>query len=253
MSWMIVRTFGAAVIVALAATIASGELATLMERKVGRASDYAASMAAADRNSAMMVVYFWDEQDPQCRHFDEEVLTSPVARAHLAGKYCVRLALDTQITSGGKEIRLIDHPAFARLGGGPGLVVLDFSSEVQSERGEVVSSLPFRAERPVEADDLAFLRRPEAPIPWLTDYAEAMARARDEQRMLLIYFERPDRKGGCAEFEANTLSSNRVRERLAAFVCLRLAEDAKVNLKGNATVLLYLTRPSMRHPQNAGS
>ncbi len=245
MSWMIVRTFGAAVIVGLAATTASGntglgEMAGTEEATLVWESSYAASMATADRNGVPMLIYFFSESDSQCDRFDEEVVPSPVAQAHLAGTCCVRLDVTAEIVSGGKQVRLIDHPAFAGLGGKPGLVVLDFSSPVERERGRVVHSLPFGADRPVQADDLAFLgRRPaRTPINWLTDYGEALAKARDEQRMLLIYFERPDGKGGCGEFEVNTLSSNRVREGLAAFVCLRLAEDAKVNLKGSEAVLL---------------
>lgn len=244
MTSMIVRTLGTALAVCSVTMTAFGESAESEESEVVWESDYAASMAAAERSAALMVIYFYDEGDPQCRRFDDEVAL-PVAQAHLAGRCCVRVALNAEIVSGGEAIRLIEHPAFAELQGGAGLVVLDFSSEVASERGRVLRTLPFGNDRCVDADDLAFLahQREVAPLPlkpvaWFTDFAEAKTKAEMEQRMLLIYFERRDGKGGCAEFEANTLSSHRIREGLRSYVCLRLAHDAKVNLQASETVLL---------------
>ncbi len=240
MTSMIVRTLGAVAALGLAATSATGEWATTGMGEVASGSDYANVMAAADRDGSMMIVYFWDGADPQCRRFDDEVVPVLVARTYLAGKHCLRLALDTEIVSGGKAIRLLEHPAFAGLNRGPGLVVLDFSSKIESERGRVVCALALRADRPVEADDLAFLGRQgeTTTIAWLTDYAEAMAKARQEQRMLLIYFQQSDGKGGCAQFESGTLSSDPIRQGLAGYVCLKLALDAKVKSEGRQFVLL---------------
>lgn len=208
-------------------------------------TDYAATMAAAERDGVRMVAYFSDGDNPSCRRFDEELDGSEEAKAYLSGCHCVRLPIDAEITSGGKKIRLLEHPAFSELQGGAGLIVFDFAAETVSERGRVVQTLPFRDGGEAVARALDFLgARPDpgagvaSPIEWMADYAEAMARAQSEKRMLLIFFERADGTGGCVQFETETLLKAEVREHLDSYVCLKLSVDAEVNLEGTKTVLL---------------
>ena len=214
-----------------------------LELTVKWASDYATAMNAAERQNVFMVVYFAEEGNSHCSHFDNHVMLSPSAVRRLNQCSCVRLPLDTEITTEGQKIRLLEHPAFVGLQGGPGLVFLDFSSEGPS-RGRVLRVLPFNGDRPIEASDLRFLGAPPTEdaqtttFTWLSDYAEASAKAEMERRMLLIYFHRRDGSGGCAQFEAETLSNARVRECLGSYVCLKLADDAWVNTEDAKTVLL---------------
>lgn len=208
-------------------------------------TDYAATMAAAERDDVQMVVYFCDGDNPSCHRFDEELAGAEEARKYLSECRCVRLPIDAEITSGGKKIRLLEHPAFLELQGGAGLIVFDFATESVSQRGRVVRTLPFRDGGEAVDRALAFLgARPDpevgvaSPIEWMTDYAEATARAEGEERMLLVYFERADGTGGCAQFETETLLKAEVREHLDSYVCLKLSVDAEVNLEGTKTVLL---------------
>ncbi len=207
-------------------------------------TDYASTMDAAERQGLTMVVYFGEEGNTLCSRFDKEVASSPDTIWRLSQCSCVRLPLDAEIISGGETIRLLEHPAFANLQGGPGLVFFDFAG-ASAAPGGVLRTLPFRADQRLETLDFEFLGdrpivepAPVGPLEWMSDYALAMAKAETEERMLLIYFENPDGSGGCAQFEAETLSQAKVCEGLKSYVCLKLACGAGVNIEGAETVLL---------------
>lgn len=245
---MNVRTLVVAGAVCCATALSAGADETNDSPTVSWRSDYAATMSAAERERALMVVYFYDEHNPLCDRFDNEVASSVTTQSHLAECHCVRLSIDAEIIAGGKAIRLLEHPAFAELQDRPGLIVFDFAIDDAAKRGRVLRVLPFRDEQALTDQDLAFLSghraeepTPRKPLRWLSDYAEATAKAEEERRMLLIYFDRNDDSGGCAQFEADTLSNSQIRKGLSSFVCLKLAHDAKVNLDGTETVLLRHT------------
>ena len=241
MSGLIVRMLAACAVVCSAAAGASGETSKHLQNNVVWETDYAATMATADRTASTMVIYFHEDDNPQCTRFDDQVEPSLAVQEALASCCCARLPLDAEILSGGKTVRLVEHPVFAGLKGGAGLVVLDFSSKIAAERGRVLKILPFAGNQPIEAEDLAFLAGPiqEAnTIAWLTDYSKAVEEAQQQKRMLLIYFACPKGEAGCEGFESNTLTVPAIREELGSYVCLKLDRDAKVALDGQETVLL---------------
>lgn len=241
MTVLIARIIAVCAVVCSGAAGICGETLEEVESKVVWETDYAAAMEAADRTASTMVIYFCEEDNPQCSRFDAEVEPSQTVQEALAGSRCVRLPLDAEILSGGKTVRLIEHPVFAGLKGGVGLVVLDFSSRIAAERGKVLKVLPFRANHPIEARDFAFLASPTHGangIAWLTDYWKAVEEARQQQRMLLIYFACPKGESGCEGFEANTLTVPAICEEMGSYVCLKLDRGAKVSLDGQETVLL---------------
>lgn len=206
--------------------------------------DYAIAMNAAERQGVPMAVYFAEKGNRNCSRFDLQLPQTPAVVSRLSRCSCVRLPLDAEIVSGGKTVRLIEHPVFAQLNGGPGLVFLDFRSS-SSVPGAFLCSLPFGDDRSVNVEDLEFLGEPEVaepmspgPFAWLSDYSEATARAEAEGRMLLIYFRRQDGSGGCSQFEAETLSNPPILQGLNSYVCVRVADDAEVNIEGASTVLL---------------
>lgn len=63
---------------------------------------------------------------------------------------------------------------------------------------------------------------------WLTDYSEAMRRATDEQKMLLVYFHDDQANAAHKKFQSKTLADPGVRRRLSQYVCLRLPMSATV-------------------------
>ncbi len=241
MTVLIVRIVALCAVVCSGAAGAFGGTSEEVESKAVWGTDYAATMEAADRTASTMVVYFYEQDNPQCSRFDSEVEPSPTVQEALAGSRCVRLPLDAEILSGGKTIRLIEHPVFAGLKGGAGLVVLDFSHKIVAKRGGVLEVLPFAGDRPIEAKDFAFLASPTQganEIAWLTDYSEAIEDAQQRHRMLLIYFACRKGEAGCEGFEANTLTVPAICQEMGSYVCLKLDRDAKVSLDGQETVLL---------------
>jgi len=75
---------------------------------------------------------------------------------------------------------------------------------------------------------------------WLTDYAEAVALAKGEGKMLLVFFYNSGKN--CARFEAGTLADAKVRSKLQSFVCARLPLSTKVEVDGAEVRLLDRSR-----------
>lgn len=217
--------------------------ATAGTPRVDWRTDYAATMAEAERTAAMMVVFF-DDRSPPCNRFEEETRSDESIAASLSAAKCVRLPMDAKITVKGQPVRLLDHVAFASLQGGPGLVILDFAGADSAARGQAVRTVQFSAHTTCTARDLDILpRRPTeshalAEATWLADYGAAVDRTQREKRMLLVYFCREDGSGGCGEFESQTLSDGEVTASLKPYVLLRLPTDAAVALEGSTAVLL---------------
>jgi hypothetical protein len=86
-----------------------------------------------------------------------------------------------------------------------------------------------------QADEIAKIHnadsRPEAAAPdieWLTDYGKAVATAKSQGKMLLVYFCTPGGNDPCNRFQAETLSDPEVRRRMARYVCVQVDLDAKI-------------------------
>jgi len=241
---MSATTMQALAVAALFGCVSTICLANEDEATVPWGSGYRTTMEMAERQNRTMAVYFEEDGNTQCSRFDHELARSSDSVRRLSECCCVRLPLDAEITSGGETIRLLEHPAFAGLEGGPGLVFFDFSS-AGARRGRVLRTMPFHGDQDMKTLDLGFLGYPkvveattEEPLAWMGDYAEAAAKAEAEGRMLLIYFQRVDGSGGCAQFDAETLSNTRIREGMEAYVCLKVPLDARVNIEGSESVLL---------------
>ena len=73
---------------------------------------------------------------------------------------------------------------------------------------------------------------------WYGDYSLAIARARQQGRLMLIYFYDPAKPPAQREFERETLANCEVRTRLRNFACVRIPLDASVYLDGKSTRLL---------------
>jgi len=89
-------------------------------------------------------------------------------------------------------------------------------------------------DRKQSAEDAA---KEAAEIEWLSDYSEAMKVARDEGKMLLVYFDSPSDRLS-RRFETETLTDAKVREGLEEYVCVRLPLDATIGCKGKEIKLL---------------
>ena len=81
-------------------------------------------------------------------------------------------------------------------------------------------------------------RGPSAAVTWHTDYAQAMAEAERQNKMLLIYFCDTEGAGPCRRFKAETLDDPQVKSKLQEYVCVELPLAAKIKVHGKDVVLL---------------
>jgi hypothetical protein len=77
----------------------------------------------------------------------------------------IRLPMDVKIASGGAEVALLDHPAFAEMQRLTGIALLDMTDDQSPCYRQVVSVYPF-ARQPITADKLAVML--DLPLGTLT-------------------------------------------------------------------------------------
>ncbi len=79
---------------------------------------------------------------------------------------------------------------------------------------------------------------PAIPINWYTDYSTAMRAAKDQARMLFVYFYTPERDPIGERFEQQSLPDIRVRRALQGYIAAKLPVDTQVEVDGKPKRLL---------------
>ena len=79
---------------------------------------------------------------------------------------------------------------------------------------------------------------PAIPINWYTDYGTALKAAKDEARLLFIYFYTPERDAAGETFERKSLADVRVRRQLQGYVAVKLTVSTEVDVNNKSTRLL---------------
>ena len=91
---------------------------------------------------------------------------------------------------------------------------------------------------------------PAIPINWYTDYPTALQAAKDQARMLFIYFYTPERDAAGERFEQKSLPDLRVRRQLEGYVAVKLPVNTEVEVNGKPTRLLdHGAFSAMEHEQ----
>lgn len=107
-------------------------------------TDYGKAMSLAQQRGEMLLVFFHAEGENAARDgFVSNSLTDPQVERQLARYTRAMLPLSTQISVGGKPVRLAEHPAYRDLLGRQGIAVVDFANTNSSHYGHVVSAFPF--------------------------------------------------------------------------------------------------------------
>jgi len=102
------------------------------DAKVTWHTDYGHAMKLAERQGKMLLVFFsCAKNDSQCRRLARETLDAPQVRRKLQDYVCVRVSLKEKIVTGGKEMVLLKHPAYAEMLGKPGVAIVDFASKAK--------------------------------------------------------------------------------------------------------------------------
>jgi hypothetical protein len=118
-------------------------------------NDYHQALDQAQAQRKMALVWFFDPHRPtDNERFSRDVLSDRSVMEAIESKYvCAKLATDVVVTSGGNNIRLLDHSAFQDLQRMQGLAVIDMSDEGSPLFRQVVSVYPF-ARGPITLEKL---------------------------------------------------------------------------------------------------
>jgi hypothetical protein len=126
--------------------------------KIDWLGDYHAALDEAEQHGRMALVWFVDRGDALTNvRFERDVLSQPEIQAAIGSTLIpVKLPTDAVVASGGQEIKLLDHPAFAEMLHSPGLAIIDMTEPAGPLYRQVVSVYPFRR-GPISADKLQVL------------------------------------------------------------------------------------------------
>jgi hypothetical protein len=125
---------------------------------IGWRTDYHAALDEAADRAQMSLVWFYNPIDPTANdRVEREILSQTPIATRIDDHFIpLRLPLMAKIKSGGKEITVLDHPAFAELRQSPGLAIIDMTDADGPFHHQVVSIYPFNR-GPISAEKLAAL------------------------------------------------------------------------------------------------
>ena len=105
-------------------------------------NNYSLAMNEAKASKKMMVVYFHNSRPIQQDSLYVKLTTDRDLSNLIKQCTMVHIPISQTATVQGKQIKLIDHPTFAWLGGNPGLVMIDCTNPKNQYYGHVVSIYP---------------------------------------------------------------------------------------------------------------
>ena len=107
--------------------------------------EYRAARNEAETNKRLLLIWFADDKQPTAHEkFQQEVLGDAKVRPALEAMTLAKLSTAEVIEHEGNDLLLLKHHAFAELGGGPGLAMVDFRAPDEKHYGWVVTVYPFR-------------------------------------------------------------------------------------------------------------
>lgn len=110
-------------------------------------SGYGQAWREAEKSGKMLFIWFRGdgEKNRKQRSQLERRLNEDQDLARKLQRYVpVRLSEGTEILSGGKPVRLLEHDAFREMHGGEGIAVVDLADKDSETFGHVVSAFPLR-------------------------------------------------------------------------------------------------------------
>jgi hypothetical protein len=227
-------------------------------------ADYGQAVSAAKAEKRMLLILFQDPGQKELnRYVEAEVFGAKELTEKLADFACVRLPVDAKVRSGGREITVLDHEAFAGLQKGPGIAILDFAHSRVGYYGLVVSALSVSNKKDVSADKLGVLlglppgaraarakvfrsrwlakqieKEAGPPLSWLEDYSKGVEQAKREGKMLLVVFCSPEGALQCDCLCEGVLGNPEVRVRMKELVRVRVPLDARIKKDGKNVKLV---------------
>jgi len=106
--------------------------------------DYATAVQAGAAAEKMVLVVFTEaNSERSIVPGIEKQLSEPKNAKAVAQHVLIKVPTSATITVNGRESRLISHPSFSELHGGPGLAVIDYANGGTAHHKLVVNQLPF--------------------------------------------------------------------------------------------------------------
>jgi hypothetical protein len=106
--------------------------------------DYATAVQAGVAGKKMLLVVFTDaNSERSIVPAIEKQLADPRNAKATAQHVLVKVPTNATISVNGRDSRVISHPSFSELHGGPGLAVIDYANEGTAHYKLVVNQLPF--------------------------------------------------------------------------------------------------------------
>ncbi|NLX99053.1 MAG: hypothetical protein GXY83_23170 [Rhodopirellula sp.] len=210
-------------------------------------TSYAAAMETAEREHKPLALVFHQPSDRTLIEAIDSAVNADAALRYRIGQVILTsLPLDVEVSIQGKPTMLLSHPAYAALNQSAGLAIVDFRHAGGPDFGRTVGTAALEADDGHLSDRLVetlrqVTRAESTPLEWSTDYAEATEKARQEGRMLLVYFHDGAKQPCCLSFEEQTLGDPNIVARLQDYVLARLPLDVCVASDDGEV-------PLIRHP-----
>jgi hypothetical protein len=129
-------------------------------------TDYLGAYDAARSDGKSLLVWFHPDKCQEADDKFERGIGEERFAAAMRSLVCVKIRQSTKVPIKEQPVWLLGHPAFAELLKSPGLAIVDLRDQESEHYGNVVSVLPFRSGKPVDADRLQVLL--ELPTGTLT-------------------------------------------------------------------------------------
>src|SRR5262245_30121781 len=121
-------------------------------------TDYHEGLDQAERRGVQVLIWFYDaNRDGENERFANDVFGHPEISDVIGERFvAIKLPRDAKTTSGGEEIRLLEHSAFDEMQGSAGLAIVDMCEPGGPLFRHVVSVYPFK-KGPISAEKLAVM------------------------------------------------------------------------------------------------
>lgn len=151
--WLLSLSF-----VGLSAGILVADDSVVAKNGIQWQTDYHAGLDEAEARRKLAFIWFYNPTDPVGNErFEQEVLSQQRMAEALATRFTpIRLLTSATVSSGGKDVVLMDHAAFGEMRHSPGLAIVDMTEAEGPLHRQVVSVYPF-VRGAISAEKLAVL------------------------------------------------------------------------------------------------
>lgn len=122
----------------------AGDKSRSADKQLTWYDDYSRAMDLAERQGKMLFILFTSANDPddKCDDSHRFAIAQPEVQEKLKKYVRLVLPVDAGITLDGKEVKLLDLPAYSEMLGSQGMAIIDFASKNANYHGCITSMFP---------------------------------------------------------------------------------------------------------------